>query len=47
MAFIKNANQALSILGTITLALGLPIVIFRVLRNVYFKQGLKALAGKV
>lgn len=47
MLDIKKLYQSLSILGTISLAITIPVIVYRVLKAVCLKKGYNALSGKV
>lgn len=44
---IKKLYQSVNILGTLSLAMTLPVIVYRVLKAVYLKKGYNALSGKV
>lgn len=44
---VKKLYQSLNIIGTISLAMTVPIIVFRVFRAVCLKKSYNALMGKV
>lgn len=47
MLDVKRLYQSLNFLGTVSLAVTLPVIIYRVFKAVYLKKGYNALTGKV